>query len=300
MQLHPPEIYSNTKYDKDAFIFDSPYDYTRYFYWRGIFPSEIVARIPGSNSYVFRDTEFQKRYFEYTKRSEKFFKEKRVNCTLANVKNNAYPPQNNGIYLYDRFYYIAHVDNLASIIRHGFLSRNQLIKKGLTFQDISMNEVQDRRSSRYETVHNRSIHEYVPLFLNPKNPMLSKRRNENDNLVILELSLNVMSIQRHVFADGNAASPHVTFSDDSAIFEKCHNALSANYWKDVENGGIRRSAEVLVWQQIPAQYIIGAICYSEECQSTVAQIFGYMDDAFRQLRRVRHVRYGVFFKGNNI
>jgi hypothetical protein len=246
---------------------------------------------------VFRDAEFTKRYYTFTKYSEQFFKEKRENFHINHVQNNMYPPQNNKIYLYDRFYYIVHVENLASIIQHGFLSRNTLQKMNLNFQDISMNEVQIRRSVTYETVHNQSIHEYVPLFLNPKNPMLSRRRDENDNLVILEVSLNVMSVRRHIFADGNAASANVAFSSDSKIYEKCHTALSANYWLDVEHGASRRSAEVLVWRQIPAQYIIGAICYSEKCRLTVAQLFGHMEDAFRQLRRVRRVSYGVFFKG---
>ncbi|HKJ33293.1 MAG TPA: DarT ssDNA thymidine ADP-ribosyltransferase family protein, partial [Balneolales bacterium] len=76
----------------------------------------------------------------------------------------------------DYLYHMTHLANLNGILEKGLLSHNKAHKKGLLAQDISDSTVNNRRVK---------IHNYVPLYFNPKNPMLYRRRNIQDELVIL-------------------------------------------------------------------------------------------------------------------
>lgn len=60
-------------------------------------------------------------------------------------------------------YHMTHKSNLENILRNGLLSHTKAYSKGLTKTDISDERVNRRRS----TVHN-----YVPFYFNPKNPMV--------------------------------------------------------------------------------------------------------------------------------
>ena len=70
----------------------------------------------------------------------------------------------------DSLWYITHKENIESILVHGILNRNNA-KKLPNYVDISDHQVQSLRKKR-EPIYHRRIHEYVPMFVNPKNAML--------------------------------------------------------------------------------------------------------------------------------
>ena len=57
-----------------------------------------------------------------------------------------------------------------------------------------MREVNDRRAS-CETVFNLPIHHFAPLYFNPRNPMLYKRRDIQEDLVILGVDRELLFSQ---------------------------------------------------------------------------------------------------------
>lgn len=153
--------------------------------------------------------------------------------------------------------------NLESILAHGLLSRNAMLARGIAFVDMSDHEVQALRR-RPEPVFDRSIHDYVPLYLNHMNAMLFRRRELRDSLVVLQIRSAIAAQPGVVFCDGNAAAADTGFAPDPDILGASLEALEAEYWIEVEDGRRRRMAEVLIPDVIPADAIEGVVCNNHE------------------------------------
>ena len=163
--------------------------------------------------------------------------------------------------LFDGLYYIAHRKNLGSILARGILSHNEVVRQGIARVDISDPGAQ-RWRRRCELVFGRSIHDYVPLYLNPRNPMLFKRHKMQADLVILAVSTDAVRGGDRLFSDGNAASRVTRFSDNSDILRNAIEVLRADRWCDFEDGGRRRCAEALVLARVSPMHIRQVLCSS--------------------------------------
>lgn len=173
-----------------------------------------------------------------------------------------------GLELWTAFYHMTHHRNLPGILNHGILSWTTAHAKGLTDTDISDPSVQ-RWRARCEPVYSRSIHDYAPLYINPKNAMLYVRRHLQHELVILKVSADVLRYHQHVFSDGNAACHNTQFSTDRQIVAPSDTALRALRWSEVPDGKRRRCAEVLVFPTVEARFIITAICSNQNLANTI-------------------------------
>jgi hypothetical protein len=174
-----------------------------------------------------------------------------------------------GIQLWTHFYHMTHNRNLEGILRHGILAWSRAHSEGLIEKDISDLSVQQRRN-RPEPVFKQSIHDYAPLYLNPKNPMLYVRKHIQHEIVILFISPTVLDNRQHVFTNGNAAAGATQFSRDRSVVAESETVLLAPRWAELPDGKRRRCAEVLVYQSIPARYIVGAVCSNETLRRRVA------------------------------
>jgi hypothetical protein len=160
-------------------------------------------------------------------------------------------------------HFMTPIENLGSILQHGLLSRNEMLIRGVSFVDISDSEVQNLRR-RPDPVVGRSIHDYVPLYLNHMNAMLYRRREMSARLVILEVYSAIAALPGVLFCDGNAAAAGTAFSTDPDVLIASTEALEAEYWTDIEDGKRRRMAEVLIPDMVPTPAIGRAICNSRE------------------------------------
>lgn len=169
------------------------------------------------------------------------------------------------------FYHMTHKDNLAGILEHGILSHARVFSSG----DVSPVDISDpgaqRRRERPETANHRAIHDYAPLYINPRNPMLYKRRSLQHAIVILKISPDVLHDGLHVFCDGNAASRCTRFSRDSDILADSIDVLNAEYWNNLVDGKRRRCAELLVYPGVRRIHILSAICSNKALAMEVAQ-----------------------------
>ena len=172
------------------------------------------------------------------------------------------------VVLWRHFYHITHRDNLRNIFRYGILSWHCAHQRGLTASDISDPQVQERRN-RIEPVFRRSIHEYAPLYFNPKNPMLFRRRELQEELVILEVSPDVLRYNQHIFTDGNAAAATTTFCTNREIIAASEDALRAEWWTALPDGKRRRCAEVLIFPSVTPRFITNAICANQGSASAI-------------------------------
>jgi hypothetical protein len=153
-------------------------------------------------------------------------------------------------------FHITHINNLPGILSRGLLCRQQMQDHGMPYQDLSDPGCQSRRTCRKVGAAVVNLHDYVPLFINPHNPMLyrlEKTQQElgrDGSLAILELSADPTHCPASLVSDGIASSSatHLFYATDPAAWEALDwTALRCRSWVDAPQGtGRRLMAEVLV------------------------------------------------------
>ena len=157
-------------------------------------------------------------------------------------------------------HYIAPIANVASIIKHGILA-NRLAAK-LPHESIAMQEVQGRRVDK-RIPGGRSLHDYVNLYFDAHNPMLSKRRSQNHNICVLRVDARVLDLEGVIVTDRNAASSYARFYPmASGIAALDKRLVYAQYWthQDPYEAMTQKSikcAEVLVPDRVDSMRITG-------------------------------------------
>lgn len=159
---------------------------------------------------------------------------------------------------------MTHKDNLQNILQNGLKSHNQARTNNLTKVDIADNQVNDRRS-RLEPIYNRSIHDYVPLYFNPKNPMLFRRNSIQNDIVILAIDRNILYQENILFTDGNAAANATSFyNNPEELNNLSWSCINAEYWNDIVDGKRLKCSEVLVFPNIQTNAIKKIFCNNEQ------------------------------------
>ena len=175
---------------------------------------------------------------------------------------------------YDRkcLWHITHKKNVPTILRNGLMSKSSVTRAGSTIVDIADPEVQERRGGQDE-YYNRPIHEYVPLYINPRNPMLFKRKVINRDLCLLQISLDVLlPPHEYLLSDGNVASSATKLYDDiSRIDQLPWEVLDAEYWSNFPDGKRQRCSEVLIYPQVEPKLIQYVHCYSAGTRRKLAE-----------------------------
>ena len=98
--------------------------------------------------------------------------------------------------------------SVPSVMKRGVLSYHRAIK--LAHRSVAMPEIQERRS-KVRIPHGRPLHHYANFYLDARNPMLYKRRNNAIGLCVLRISTAARHIEGAVLADRNASSEYVRF-----------------------------------------------------------------------------------------
>jgi len=172
-------------------------------------------------------------------------------------------------------HYITPIANLPSILRLGILSHNRA--KRIEHQSVAMNEIQDRRA-KVIVPGGRRLHEYVNLYICARNPMMYKRQAQFKELCVLRVSPDVIDLPGVVITDGNASGDYVRFSaapKGLAVVDR--DWTFADDWRDPDEIQYFRKkaakcAEVLVPDQVKADYIIGAYVACQESQESIKDL----------------------------
>ena len=161
-------------------------------------------------------------------------------------------------------WHMTHKDNIFSILEYGIVNHYCACKINASRVDISDPDVQRWREN-IEPHYHRRIHNYVPLYINPLNPMLYVRKNIQADLCLMEISLSVLSKNQYLITDGNAASHDTKFYNSVNNLELLPwDVLHADYWNDFPDGKRKRCAEVLVYPAISPKFVIGIHCCSNK------------------------------------
>jgi len=159
-------------------------------------------------------------------------------------------------------HFIAPIANVPSILRHGILSHRQADR--LAHDSVAMPEVQERRKNKL-IPGARHLHEYANLYFDAHNPMLSKRRAQNDAVCVLRVDCAVLNLNGVIIADRNAASGWVKFSAvEEGLRHINRDRVFARYWTHPSDAYQEMShksekcAEVLVPDRVETRFIRGA------------------------------------------
>ena len=158
-------------------------------------------------------------------------------------------------------YNIQAIENIPSIMRRGLLSNEKAAR--IAHTSIAMNEVQERRD-KIRVPNGLELHQYVNVYFDPHNPMLSARRNQNNDICILKIDCGILDMPDVVVSDRNASSDYASFYSPRIGMEEIDfNLVYARYWTDEDyyaqmEKKSTKCAEVLVPYMIPYEYVICA------------------------------------------
>lgn len=159
-------------------------------------------------------------------------------------------------------HYIAPIETVPLILEHGILSHRRAERVPHT--SIAMEEIQERRRDK-RIPNARQLHEYVNLYFDAHNPMLSRCRDHNDCICVLRVDHAVIDKPGVIVTDKNAAKDYVRFytvPDGLRALDK--NLVFAQFWlnpQDEFDEKYRRGvkcAEVLVPDSVSPDLLIGA------------------------------------------
>jgi hypothetical protein len=174
------------------------------------------------------------------------------------------------------FYHMTHYENLESILLNGLMSHKQVYDKKMIKVDISNQAIQNERD-RIERVFGRNIQDYVPLYINPQNPMMDSDRvkNYSSNILLLEVIPHILVQEKNtLFSDGNAAQKQTSFYHNQNEMENINwQLLQEGKWvKGAESHRIMCS-EVLVPERVEVFYINKIILRDDTILEKVMNLF---------------------------
>jgi hypothetical protein len=166
------------------------------------------------------------------------------------------------------------IKNIPSVLEYGVLSHKQAAQ--FPHIDISMQDVQDKRDSIILPSGN-PLHSYANVYFDARNPMMYKRRGQVENLCILKISIEVLSIPGTYISSQNASSKYTRFIESERLEARMldlDNIYSRNwdYVDQIEkwrNASIK-CAEVLVPISLPTEFILGAYTATEDIAQSLS------------------------------
>jgi len=174
------------------------------------------------------------------------------------------------------FYHMTHVDNLENILKLGLLSHKKVHSSKMVKKDISNIKIQSLRD-RMEKIYGRNIQDYVPLYINPTNPMMSSKKVKEalNQIVLLEIIPHVLVQKKEtLFSDGNAAIEETNFYKDRNKLENINwGLLQEGKWVRGTDSYRIMCSEVLVPETIEVFYIQKIIIISETTIENILPLF---------------------------
>lgn len=168
-------------------------------------------------------------------------------------------------------WHMTDVENIDSIAKNGFFNHDDAFRLKPDRVDISNPGVQKIRERR-EPCYGRKIHSYVPMYINPRNPMLYFHLEKQSNICLIQVSLSAISKHEYLITDGNAASRDTRFFNSTECLDSLPwDVLDAEYWSDFQDGKRKRCAEVLIYPRVAAKHIIAIHCHSIETMNKISK-----------------------------
>lgn len=179
---------------------------------------------------------------------------------------------------------LTHIDNIPNIDRCGLVRADSPLRDP-NYVSIGDHQVIGIRASR--DVKGYHLNEYVPFYLGPRSPMLyviqhgynGVIRVEAENIVYCVIRLDdlIHNNIECIFTDGHALSAFTSFYQKNMLpnideIVKYDDVFSSQ-WNIEEDLDLKRrkEAELLVRQDLPAQYVRGYVVYNERAKQRLIE-----------------------------
>ncbi len=186
-------------------------------------------------------------------------------------------------------YRMTHIDNIPYLLKVGFVHPDS--------EKASPNYIPIGNQSiikiREELHHNYKLSDYIPFYFGPHTPMLFNiqtgyngvTKYPPSDIVFCAIKIETVIEQNWecIFTDGHAVTEITTFFKQDRLpdLDKLVSVddVYAKYWKDDNDLDLqrRKQAELLIKNEIPAQYIAGFFVYNAESKQKLISM-GVADD----------------------
>jgi hypothetical protein len=147
--------------------------------------------------------------------------------------------------------------------------------RGQYYTNLANEDVQAGRAAVTINVTNKPLHDYVPLYMGFKTPMVAVNQKHNEELLFLRFSLDILSSGGVVISNGNARAHETEFRLFKTIDDlKFLDIQSIRAVKYAHDGEVKRKkqSEVLIPDRLSVASIFEIICFSESAKSRVLAI----------------------------
>lgn len=156
-------------------------------------------------------------------------------------------------------YYITHINNIPSILKHGILSHALVEEQKVEFTPIYNSQIVTQRHHK-RTPDGKNLWDFANLYFQARNPMLyrvvyEKGKNE---IVILGVRPDVLNLPGAFISTGNAASaPSQILPAKEGIKEiyKIWKIITSEWWKEEDGSKRKIMSECLLPDRIPPEYL---------------------------------------------
>ena len=182
----------------------------------------------------------------------------------------------------ESFYYITHIDNLPSIIKHGILSHESI--KAENVQGLSMfkrktdeKENVTRKSKTVSKICGKNLLHYANLFFQPRNPMMYRAILESnaEKFAVLEIDNTILGEPGVVITDGDATNETTQFyvpSEETKILQQQWTTIKSEWWKECDGSKRKIMAECLVPDRTKPEYIRSVIIADDKAKNQVRRL----------------------------
>lgn len=180
------------------------------------------------------------------------------------------------------FYHFTHIDNIPSIVEtHGLYCTNLKNRYGINHHNVANMNIQNRRSEMSVPVGPGGIvHDYVPFYFASTNKMLLSLLNrkvvDQPYIVFLAVPIEKLLEENVVFTDASAnTNIPPNFYDNPNDLDKLNwSLIDSTKWGEQSEGELHtRMAEVLVYGQVPLEWIDTYIVFNEIGEKMVRRCY---------------------------
>jgi hypothetical protein len=171
-------------------------------------------------------------------------------------------------------HHMTHFDNLRPIFEAGEL-RSYNLMRGQSYRNLANEDVQAGRAAIMVPATQKPLHDYVPLYLGFKTPMVAINQNHNENLLFLRFSLDILATPGSVVCDGNArsnASKFYLFSGPDVFSNLDVAAIRSVKYAKAPELKRKKQAEIFILDRLPMSQMLDMICYSESAKTRALSI----------------------------
>ncbi|NVM56679.1 MAG: DUF4433 domain-containing protein [Desulfobacterales bacterium] len=157
------------------------------------------------------------------------------------------------------FYYITHIDNLPSILRHGILSHKLVEERNISYTPIyDIEIVTDRKDIL--APDGRSLWSFANLYLQPRNPMLYRVIHEKsyNDIVVVQVKPDLLNRPDIFITTGNARASLSDILPQKEALKRLRRIMKdvdVVWWKPEDGSKRKIMAECLVPDLVPPDFI---------------------------------------------